>query len=124
MREQRAREMSFIFKLFRQGGRAGGPHPPISIGTPERLRAATPNRSTDEPHRPSRLSLHLFAVPDAISIAFMRPPHSPLNVSETNCGMNGAFSCGSASFSYKLVRNGENALQVATEAVATPEMQC
>jgi hypothetical protein len=37
--------------------------------------------------------------------------------------MNAAFSCGSASISYKLACKGENALRNATEAVGTPTMQ-
>jgi hypothetical protein len=46
--------------------------------TPGRLQAAASNRSVDKPHRPSRISLHLFAVPGAISITFMSPRPSAL----------------------------------------------
>jgi hypothetical protein len=41
--------------------------------TPEGLQAAASNRSADGPHRPSSFSLHLFAIPGAISITFMSP---------------------------------------------------
>jgi hypothetical protein len=55
-------------------------HIPITpiFGTPERLQAAASKRSADDPHRPSRFSSHLLAVPGAISITFMSPRPSAL----------------------------------------------